>query len=168
MIKECGQKSATYLVVKESLLHAIIGTNVLENIPSILLVNLPRKEAHNEGSKGNDGRDSHQIRLHIVPKLGSSHATLESIALLENIEGLGNLINLDGRVNHKGQVRETDTNDLNGVLLSESIPDDDEGVKETKNEKRQESRDSFVLRLNLGSADMGAKVDLELAEYIAR
>lgn len=154
--------------MKESLLHAIIGTNVLENIPGILLVNLPRKEAHNEGSKGDDGRDSHQVRLHIVPKLGSSHTTLESIVLLENIEGFGNLIDLNSRVNHKGQVREADTNDLNGVLLSESIPDDDESVKETENEKRQESRDSLVLGLNLGSADMGAKVDLELAEHIAR
>lgn len=154
--------------MKESLLHAIIGTNVLEDIPRILLVNLPREEAHNEGSKGDDGRNGHQIRLHIVPKLGSSHATLESIVLLENIKGLGNLIDLDGRVNHKCQVREADTNDLNGVLLSESIPDDDQGVKETKDEKGQESRNSLVLRLNLGSADMGAKVDLELAEHIAR
>jgi hypothetical protein len=161
-------KNKTYLIVKETLLHAVIGTNVLENIPSILLVDLPRKKAHDKGSEGNNGGNGHEVRLHIMPEFSCRHAGSEGVLGTENIEGLLNLIDLDGGVNHEGEVREADTNDLNGVLLAESIPNDNECVKETENKERQESRDSLVLRLDFGIGVVITKVNLEFAKDVSR
>jgi hypothetical protein len=78
------------------------------------------------------------------------------------------LIHLDSCVNHKGEVREADTNDLDGVLLAESIPYDYQCIQETENEKRQEGRDCLVLRLNLGVGVVCTKVDLELAKDVTK
>jgi hypothetical protein len=162
------EQSDVNLVVKESLLHAIISTDVLENIPSILLVDLPRKEAHDKSSKGNDGGDSHEVRLHIMPKLCCRHFRSEGVLFTENIKGLFNLIDLNGGVNHEGEVGEADTDDLNGVLLTKSIPNDNKCVKESENKERQESRNSLVLRLNFGVGVMITKVDLEFTKDVSR
>jgi hypothetical protein len=78
------------------------------------------------------------------------------------------LIHLDSRVNHEGEVREADTNDLNSVLLAESIPYDYQCIQETENEKRQEGRDCLVLRLDFGVGVMCTEVDLELAKDVTK
>lgn len=168
MVQWDTSKTKTYLVVKESFLHAIISTNVLENIPSILLVDLPRKKAHDKGSKGNDGGDSHKVRLHIVPEFCGRHFRSEGAVFTENIKSLFDLIDLDGGINHEGEVGKADTNDLNGVLLAESIPNDNESVEKSENKERQEGRDSLVLRLNFGIGVVSAKVDLEFAKDVSK
>jgi hypothetical protein len=101
-----------------------------------------------------------------MPELFGRHAGSESVLSAENIKGLLNLIDLNGSVNHEGKVREADSNNLNGILLSQSIPDDNEGVKETENEQRQESRDSLVLGLDLGIWVVITKIDLEFAKDV--
>ena len=154
--------------MKESLLHTVVGTNVLENVPSILLVDLPRKETHDKSSEGNDGGNSHEVRLNIMPELFGRHLGSESVLSAENIKGLLNLIDLNRGVNHEGEVGEADTNDLNGVLLSQSIPDDNEGVKETEDEQRQESRDSLVLGLDFRIWVVITKIDLEFAKDVTK
>lgn len=154
--------------MEESLLHAIISTNVLENIPCVLLVDFPRKEAHNKGSQGDNAWNGDKVRLDIVPELCRGDVWRKSVVRLKDIKGLGNLIHLDSGVNHEGEVREADTNDLNSVLLAESIPYDNQCIQETENEKRQEGRNCLVLRLDFGVGVMCTKVDLELAKDVTK
>lgn len=56
-----------YLVVKESLLHAIIGADLLQDVPSKLFVELPCQEGHNDCGDGEDSRDGNQERPDLVP-----------------------------------------------------------------------------------------------------
>jgi hypothetical protein len=82
--------------VEESLFHSIISTNVLENIPGKLLVQLPRNEDHDNGRQCDDGRDGNEIRPDVLPDvvvLG-----LEGAAVAENTHGILDLVHLDGRV----------------------------------------------------------------------
>lgn len=61
------------------------------------------------------------------------------------LDGDLNLFDLDGGIDHDGQVGDADSNDLNGVLVSQSIPDDNELVEESENEQSEEGRDRTPL-----------------------
>lgn len=129
------EQSNVNLVVEEALLHAVISTNVLENVPSVFLVDLPGDKDHANGREGDNGRDGNQVRLDIAPEVSSSGVLLEGIVLPKNIECLLNLVNLNGSVDHESQVGEADSDNLDSVLLAEGIPDDNESVEEAENEE---------------------------------
>lgn len=135
--------------MKEPLLHPIVGANDLEDVPSKVLVELPRNEAQDDGDEANDGGDGNEVRLDIGPNHINGQSRLEGVVFLKEVEGLGNLVDLNPSVYHKGKVGEADSNDLDCVLLSESIPDNDELVQETEDEECQESGDSLVLRFKV-------------------
>lgn len=85
-----------YLIVKESLLHAIIGTNLLQDIPSKLLVQLPCQEAHADCGDGKYSRNGNEEGPGSVPysELGrgvSFHDILED----HDINGRADLVDLE-------------------------------------------------------------------------
>lgn len=137
-----------YLIVKETLLHPIIGTNNFEDIPSKLLIQLPGEEAHADSSKGNDDRNSNEVRANIGENSNSKMSSLQSILILQNIQGRENLIDLDGCVYHKGEVGEAHANNLDSVLHAKSIPDNHELVKKAENEQGKESWNSLELSVD--------------------
>lgn len=114
--------------MKEPLLHAIVGTNILQDIPSKLLVELPRHKDHANCAEGNNGRDGDKIRLDIAPKLLGVGISIEGIVVPKNHNGFLDLVDLNGRVNHEGEVGNADSNDLNRVLHPQGIPNDHQNV----------------------------------------
>lgn len=110
--------------MEESLLHAIIGSDMLENVPGELLVQLPGDETVADGTDTDDARNSNQNALYIIPHGQVGYSILGD----QDINGLADLIDLDGRINHQSKVCDTNTNDLNGVLDPKRIPHKDELV----------------------------------------
>jgi hypothetical protein len=47
--------------VEKALLHAIVCTNILENVPGKGLVQLPSNETHYDSDQPDDGRNSDEI-----------------------------------------------------------------------------------------------------------
>jgi hypothetical protein len=160
------EKGDVNLVVEEALPHPVIGTDGLEDIPGEFLVKLPADEAHADSGKSNDGRNSHEIRPDLIPNAGDGLTGLKSTVLLQNLQGLADLVDLDGRVDQHGQVGNANTNSLDSILHAQGIPDDDQLVKETKDEERQKCRNGLGLRLNLLVLDVGLERVLKLGENI--
>ena len=85
-----------------------------------------------------------------------------------------NLIYLDRGIHEKSQVCDTDSDDLNGVLGLEGIPDQDEFVDETEQEQTEEGGNR--LEFGVDSVDVGSgpplgridisKAALETAESV--
>lgn len=130
----------TYLVVQEAPLHPVVGADLLENVPGELLVQLPSDEAHTKRAQRNDDWDSDEKGQAVTPEL-SRGRVLESIMRGQCVDGLPDLVDLDDRVQHHGQVRHADSDDLDGVLHPQGIPDEHYLVQEAEDEKCQECRD---------------------------
>lgn len=123
----------TYLIMKEALLHAIIGANVLENVPSKLLVELPGNVYHDDGGDSDDDRSGNQVGLDIVPQHGRCDAFLQRTVDLEDSKSHLNLLKLESRVDQESQIGDADADDLNCVLHAQRIQHEDQFVKETEN-----------------------------------
>lgn len=119
---------SAYLIMQESLLHAVIGTNILKNIPSKLLIELPSDENHENCGKGNDGRNGDQKRLDIAPELIGGNVAVEGSVGSKNHNCFLDLVDLNGRVDHQGEVGNADSNDLNRVLHPQSIPHNHQNI----------------------------------------
>lgn len=135
--------------MQEAFLHAIIGTNVLEDVPRKNLVQLPRHEAHTDATQPNNSRDGDEVGPDVLPHSICGLGDLERSVYAEDIQRDLNLLDLQRGVDHQSQVGNADTDGLNGVLHAQRIPDDDELVEETEDEEGEEGWDSFVLRLDL-------------------
>ena len=59
-----------YLIVEKSLLHAVISSDVLQDIPSKFLIQFPRDVTHGNRDECEYARDANQDRLHILPDGG--------------------------------------------------------------------------------------------------
>lgn len=120
--------------MKEALLHAIIGANVLENIPSKLLVELPGNVHHDNGGDSNDDGSGNKVGLDIAPEHGRCDALLQRTVDLEDSKRHLNLLKLESRVNQESQIGDADADNLNRVLHAQRIQHEDQLVKETENE----------------------------------
>lgn len=127
----------TCLVVEESLLHSIIGSNVLQNVPGEFLVQFPSNETEADGANRNNARDSDQNAPNVIPDIEVLHGVLG----LQNGDGLIHLVDLNRGVDHESEVRDAYSDDLNGILDAQSVPYKDELVKKAEDEERKESRD---------------------------
>jgi len=138
--------SLTYLVVQETLLHAVVSTNLLENVPGKLLVQLPRYEGHEHRGHGDDAGNGHEKGADGGPEIRPVVDTVDNGALTsQDVDGVADLIDLDGRVDEDGQVGEGEADDLNRVLHTQRVPDKYQLVQEGEDEERQEGRDGPVL-----------------------
>lgn len=118
--------------MKEALLHAIVGANVLKNVPSKLLVELPGNVYHDNSGDSNDDRGGNKVGLDIVPQHGRCDALLQRAVDLEDSKSHLNLLKLEGRVNQKSQIGDADADDLNRVLHAQRVQHEDQFVKETE------------------------------------
>lgn len=93
-------------------------------------------------------------------------ARLESVVTEQNIDGARDLVDLDSGINQEGQVGNANANDLNGVFHAQSIPNNNQFVKEAKNEESQKSWYCLVLRLHIGTVNVGSEAGLESGENV--
>lgn len=152
--------------MKESLLHAIICSNVLQNIPRKFLVQFPCNKRHTHGHEADDGGNRDEKRLQFGPEFLRGDIGIKSPVTRQDVDGHLNLIHLKGSVDQHSQVGNADTNDLNCVFHAKGVPNDDQFVQETKDEESQEGRDGLVLRLNLVNIDLLAQTGLELGKHV--
>lgn len=146
-------QATTYLVMEEPLLHAVISSDLLENIPGKLLIELPCDEGHQNCGQGNDARDRNQERLGRLPDVNRACSRLHLTSRLQHADGFVDLVDLDGRVHQQGQVGYADSDNLNGVLHPQSVPYQNQLVQKAEYEERQEGRNSPVLRVGIFVAD---------------
>lgn len=122
----------TYLVVQEPLLHPVVSSYVLQDVPCELLVQLPRNEAHAHRSGGNDARDGDEEAANVAPHLLARHR--QRVEPLQDLDGLLDLLNLDSRVDEQGHVGDGHADDLNGVLHAQGVPHNHHLVEEPEDE----------------------------------
>ena len=115
--------SRTHLIVEESLLHTIIGANLLQDVPGELFVKLPGEEGHDDGYESNYDGDSDQKRVALVPDAARGLGSLEGIVVGQDLDGITNLIDLKGTVDEESKIRQVNPDDLDGVLHAQGIPD---------------------------------------------
>ena len=129
---------SAHLIMKEALLHAVVSADLLQNVPSKLLVQFPGHEPHRDGEHGNDDGNRHEERAARGPGTLAGRVDFERAVGLNVRDGSSDLVDLQRGVDEQGQVRDADSNDLDGVLETQGIPGQDQLVQETKNEERQE------------------------------
>ena len=98
----------------------------------------------------------------------------EGVESFKVSDGILDLVDLDGGINHERDVGNAETDDLNGVLGLEGIPDQDEFVDETEQEQTEEGGNR--LEFGVDSVDVGSgpplgridisKAALETAESV--
>lgn len=137
------KESDVDLVIQESLLHPVVSSDRLEDIPSKDLVQLPGNKGHGKGAGGEDAGNGDQEGAYLAPQVLMIGGDRPGRAHF--LDGDLNLFDLDGGIDHDSQVGDADSNDLNGVLVSQSIPDDNELVEESENEQSEEGRDRTPL-----------------------
>lgn len=105
---KAGRKGRAHLIVQKPLLHPVIGTDLLENVPGEHLVQLPRNVRHANGADSQYNGNRDQEAEYLSPQSlfcrdgyarGICKCTLHRSAFVEIRDGLVNLVNLNRRVN---------------------------------------------------------------------
>ncbi len=146
----------THLVEEEPLLHAVVGTDLLEDVPGKLAVELPGHEARGDGSHSDDDRNGDEEGPDGTPDVLRDRVGLERVVVPQIAHGATNLVNLKRRVDQQGEVGQADSDDLDGVLHPQRVPGQDQQVQETEDEEGEEGRDCPNLRVELGRGELGA------------
>lgn len=149
----------TDLIVKESLFHSVVGTDNLKNVPGKFLVELPCYEAHQNSDESDDTRNDDEGWSQPLENDVGANNVLHLSSLEQFIKRPLHLIDLDGCIHNERKVGKANSDNLNGVLGAQSIPDNNELVQETKDEQGQESRNRlhvcFDFLLHFGCQDAG-------------
>jgi hypothetical protein len=132
------QVERTNLECQISLLHPEVGTDVLVDTPSKLVVQLPANHSHQNRRQGDHAGYRNQKWSDLWPDIFFSERLLgyrgrirqSGIRILD-------LVHLNGGIYQHGQIEYADTNDLDGVLQPECViaETDEENVRE--DEQRQ-------------------------------
>jgi hypothetical protein len=106
-----------------------------------------------------------------LPHLSGGRAVDEGTFSFQDTDGTLDGVDLDGRVDDQSEVGNADANDLNGILLTKSIPYNHTLVQEGENEERQKRRNRSVLRLyplgDVAVSNTALETGLEPAENVA-
>jgi hypothetical protein len=155
-------------VVHVALLHLVIGADDLESIPCEYFVELPRAERDAHGTHGQkdwcgeqEGPDAGKHNLVI-----DSVSQLPILVVLHVFERSAGLVDLDGGVHNERQVGKAHADDLDGVLGSQGIPNQDILVDEAEVEEGEEGRNDVDLFLEV-VADVALEVRFDFQVDIA-
>ncbi len=88
--------------MQEALLHAVVGTNLLEDIPGELAVQLVGDAAHENGDDANDCGDGDQEGLAEQPHVLIIIVVLQGAVLQQILDGAVDLVDLEDGVNENG------------------------------------------------------------------
>ncbi len=153
----------THLVVQEPLLHAVVGADLLQDVPGKLSVQLIRNGAHDNGDHADDGGHGNEEGFDQQPHVLVLVVRLQSAGVHELVDRAVNLINLEGGVDEDGQVGHAQADDLNRVLEAQGVPCQEQDVEEAEDEEGQEGRYRAVLRLGaVGEALFALEHETEL------
>ena len=153
----------THLVVQEALLHAIVGADLLQDIPGELPVELVGDGTHADGDHADDGGDGDEEGLAQLPHIPVLVILLQGTRGHQVIDRVVDLIDLEDGVDENGQVSHAEADDLNGILESQGVPGQDQDVEETEDEKGEEGRNRAILRLEfVGEAGLLLVLETEL------
>lgn len=142
-----GRKA--YLVVEEPLLHAVVGANLLENVPGELAIELVGKVRNGNRDDANDHGGGNEEGACRLPDCAVGRVRPKGAAIYQLLDGVVDLVDLEERVDKENEVRDAETDDLNRVLPPQGIPRQGEDVEEAKDEEGQESRDRAVSRFHV-------------------
>jgi hypothetical protein len=136
------------LVVKEASLHSVVSADVLEDVPSEFLVQLPADEGQDHGAEAEDCRNRGKEWTDIVPSLIKRVDAFQNAFVGKRFNGRTNGVDLDAGVDDQSQVGNANANDLNRVLHAKGIPDDNQLVKEPEDEEGEECGDGQIFGAN--------------------
>src|SRR4051794_7922976 len=103
----------TYLIMQEPLLHTVVCTNLLQDVPCKLAVKLIGKVPQRNGRHTNDGRDRNEERPRQRPEVVAQSINRKGLLGLQLRNRRVNLIDLDDCVDEQSQVRDAKPDDLN-------------------------------------------------------
>lgn len=112
----------THLVVEEALLHAVVGADLLQNVPGKLAVQLIGDEAHGDGDDANDGGNRNEERPTQLPDVLVLPVRLERAGPQKAVDRVVDLVDLQDRVDEQCQVGHAQADDLNCVLEPQGVP----------------------------------------------
>lgn len=118
-----------YLVGQVTPLQSQISTDVLVDGPRKFVVQLPCFKGKKDGGHSHQAGQGDQHRLDIGPEL-----RFDESALVQLVGGVPDLVELDRSIDENTDVVDDETNDLNGVLQAQSIPDKPQLVEVTEHE----------------------------------
>jgi hypothetical protein len=128
----------TNLECKISLLHPEVGTDVLVDTPSKLVVQLPANHSHQNSRQGDHAGYRNQKWPDFWPDIFNSEGLVgDRGRIRQSAVRILDLVHLDGGIHQHGQIEDADTDDLDGVLQPKCViaETDEENVSE--NEQRQ-------------------------------
>jgi len=146
--------------MQEALLHAVVGADLLQNIPGELAIELVSNGAHGNGDNADDSGDGNEEGPAQQPHVPILLVGLESAPFQQPVDRLVDLVNLQDGVDEDGQVGDAEANDLNRVLEPQGVPCQQQDVEETEDEEGQECRYRAVLRFE-AVADVSVALVLE-------
>lgn len=116
--------------MQEPLLHPVVSSYMLQDIPRKLLIQLPSHETQNDCEQPNNRRNRNQLSLSLRPDI----QVPENILGHKNDNGFVDLVDLECAVNEQGKVCDAHSDDLNGILRNESVPNQNDVVYEAEDE----------------------------------
>ena len=139
------EESDVNLIVEKALLHVVVGTNVLENVPSELLIELPGNTAHGNCHNTNDDGKGDEKAPQFLPQVWFP----EPAGCVNGNNCIQDLIRLEGGKYEECKIGDADNYHLNRVLHAKSIPYQHHLVHETEDEESQEGWHGLELRANV-------------------
>ena len=132
--------------MKKSLLHTVIGTDLLQDIPRKFLIEFPGAHAHSKSGDANDRGDGIEKGRAASPyRFTCAVQKNGPVFVSELINGSINLVDLENGVDEESQVGDAKPDNLNGVLPAQGIPREKEDIEEAEDEQSQERRYRHVL-----------------------
>jgi hypothetical protein len=160
-----------YLVVQEPLLHAVVGANLLEDVPGKLAVELVGTVRNGNRDHTNDHWGGDEERPCRVPDCAVGCIRPKGAAIYQFFDGVVDLVDLEERVHKQNEVRDAEADDLNRVLPPQGIPRQGQDVDEAEDEEGQESGDRAVSRFHICCQRVAGaellKVGLEDGKYVS-
>jgi hypothetical protein len=137
-------------------LHAEVGRNVLVDGPCKFVVQLPRRNREEASTNSQNNGYGNEKWLRLAP-----NCKVDIGGPCQDYNRLVNLLHLHGAVDEKTNIIHAQTDDLNSILETQSVPNEDKLVEETKYVKGEEGRDSarrgLILRTLFGVDLKGRK-----------
>jgi hypothetical protein len=133
---------------------------VLVDGPRKLVVQLPRFKGEKDGRNCHQTGQRDQHRSDVGPELG-----LDKRLPVQLIGGVSDLVELDGGVDENADIVDDESNDLNRVLQSQSVPHEPELVQVAEHEDGKVGGDGAGFAADVRGFPVDAV--LEFAEDIA-
>lgn len=113
---------------------------MLVDCPRKLIIQLPCNNRHNRCEEPNDARNCNQVWSNVRP---DRNAWPDPSFEAQSFNCLVDLVVLDGCINQHTNIVDAEPNDLNGVLQSKGVVNQDKLIEETEDKEGEVGRNRF-------------------------